>query len=374
MPSRIRKRGLWRYRGSVTVKGVTMQKLFSDDTRKSYRTAVAWEDENRRVLEKEISKTNTNCWTLLEWAEKYLDFVQDRFNRKTYHAKKAAFGRLVRAVEPETDVEGITVSHALAFLSKQTKSRSGCAINKDRKNLSAAWEWGRKYLSGWPDGQNPFRAVDKLPEERTPRYVPAEEDFWSVYNLAQEEDRRMLLAFLHLAARRSEIFGLTWTDVDFGNGRVRLWTRKRNGGHREPDWLPMTTELREALRGVWEKRSIASPYVFICKDRSQLALPHYGKPFTSRIHFMRKLCNKAGVKYFSYHAIRHLTATILYRGGYSVAHIQRVLRHRNPNTTAGYLHALGLGEVREVLEKGLKRPAQIIHFKQKTPGLVNSEG
>jgi len=85
---------------------------------------------------------------LLEWAEKYLDFVQERFNGKTYHAKKTAFARLVRASEPETDVEGFTISHALAFLSKQTKSRSGCAINKDRKNLSAAWEWGRKYLSG----------------------------------------------------------------------------------------------------------------------------------------------------------------------------------------------------------------------------------
>jgi len=39
---------------------------------------------------------------------------------------------------------------------------------------------------------------------------------------------------------RSEIFRLTWADVDFANSRVRLWTRKRTGGTFDYDWLPMT--------------------------------------------------------------------------------------------------------------------------------------
>jgi integrase len=89
---------------------------------------------------------------------------------------------------------------------------------------------------------------------------------------------------------------------------------------------------------------------------------------------MRKLCEKAGVKYFTYHSIRHLTATVLYHKGYSLSHIQAVLRHKNPNTTRRYLRTLGLEQVRIVLEEGLKGPAEVIQFKKGTPGKASSEG
>lgn len=40
----------------------------------------------------------------------------------------------------------------------------------------------------------------------------------------------MLLAFLHLAARRGEIFRIKFADIDFAHQQIRLWTRKRDGG------------------------------------------------------------------------------------------------------------------------------------------------
>ena len=53
----------------------------------------------------------------------------------------------------------------------------------------------------------------------------------------QSQDKVMLFAFHHLAARRNEIFSIKWPDVDFDNNQIRLWTRKRKGGHKESDWL-----------------------------------------------------------------------------------------------------------------------------------------
>jgi integrase len=99
-----------------------------------------------------------------------------------------------------------------------------------------------------------------------------------------------------------------------------------------------------------------------------------GRPFRVRQHFMRRLCEKAKVKVFGFHAIRHLTASILYRKGHSLSHIQAVLRHKNPTTTSRYLRSLGLEQVREALEEGLKGPARVIAFKQKTLGSGSSEG
>ncbi len=92
---------------------------------------------------------------------------------------------------------------------------------------------GTRFIEGFPnDGKNPFQEVMKFREERQPRYIPPEADFWKIYNTAEGQDKVMLAAFLYLAARRKEIFNLKWSDVDFENKRVRLWTQKRQGGTR----------------------------------------------------------------------------------------------------------------------------------------------
>jgi len=130
----------------------------------------------------------------------------------------------------------------------------------------------------------------------------------------------------------------------------------------------MTTDLREALLNWWQERMLITDadreHVFICLDKTSFCEEYYGKPFTVRQHFMARLCGKAKVKHFGFHAIRHLTASILYQKGYAVSVIQAILRHKNPNTTAKYLRSLGLEETREALEEGLKGPAKVLEFKK----------
>ena len=155
--------------------------------------------------------------------------------------------------------------------------------------------------------------MDKFPEIRSQRYIPPEEDFWAVHDKAEGQDKLMMLTALHLAARRSEIFGLTWTDVDFGTNQICLWTRKRKGGHRESDWLPMTTELRQMMVNWWEQRPLKDvSHVFMCLEELPCLEGRFGQPFVERGKFMSRLCKAAKVKPFGFHAIRHLTASILY--------------------------------------------------------------
>ena len=49
---------------------------------------------------------------------------------------------------------------------------------------------------------------------------------------------------------------------------------------------------------------------------------------------MKQLCERAKVKPFGFHAIRHLTASILYKMGQPVSVIQAILRHKISNITA----------------------------------------
>ena len=373
------KRGQ-KWEAQVKINGKKKRKLFM-----TKKEAAKWEWDMKRKLDQDIvdienptvekgmiihpeeplnQKMTMVC--LGKWANEYLNYSKAVFTKKTYKEKCAVFRFFFKSIDPALPTNMLESGDILSHLLKQKEERSGNAANKDRKNLIAAWNWGMKYMIPPLQGPNPF-LVKKMPEVRHPRYIPSEEDFWKVYDVAEGQDRVMILTFLYLAARRGEIFRLTWEDVDFGNSQIRIWTRKRQDGSFECDWLPMTKELRDALRWWWENRPIKdTEYVFVCLNEHPGQAQNYGKPFVTHPKLMKRLCDKAKVKYFSFHAIRHLTSTILYKLGYRVKDIQPILRHKSPRTTELYLGKLGLNEMETILESltcKSKREPVILQFK-----------
>ena len=259
---------------------------------------------------------------------------------------------------------------------------SGYTVNKDRKNLGAAWKWGAENYAQWPERQNPFHATRKYQEERSPRYVPPEKDFWKFTDYLQKrarsedpiavQDYVMHQVFLHLAARKGEVFRLKKQDLDFDQDRIRLWTRKRRGGQLESDWLPMPSELRVGLLRWLEirmKLPVRTDYVFVNVDGDAAHRDYFLDQFSARRAFMHRMCERIKIKPFGYHAIRHFTASHLYAKGVSASVIQAILRHTNSNTTARYLRTLGLDPaIKEALEEGITRPAEVISLEQKRLG------
>ena len=337
-----------RWKGVVTVHRNRKERRFPDDSQKSYRAAVQWEEEKRKEMMEKQTKVDTVC-SVATWLNNYLDYSKESQSSKTYDEKLATCKRFAKFIGKETLVSDIDTSKGMEFLRGQFKKRTGYATNRDRKNLSAAWGWGRKYVPGFPRNENPFQDIDRFPEVRSPRYVPPEEDFWKVFNLAEGQDKVMLLTFLHLGARKGEVFRMKVDDLDLVTGSVNIWTNKRENGNKECDVLPLTNELRLAIKAWLESRRAKSPFVFVNTSDAEFALKYWGKPFKYRQHFMEKLCKRAKVKPFGFHAIRHLTATILFRAGQPLSVIQAILRHKSPTTTARYLHGLGLGQTREAL-------------------------
>ena len=188
----------------------------------------------------------------------------------------------------------------------------------------------------------------------------------------------MLLAFLFLGARRGEVFRLRWEDVDFLAHRVRLGTHKTRNGDMRYDWVPMPETLRDALQDWQKERPFKTEWVFSCLDDSPSPHHNPGERYRARGRFMKKMCERAGVKPFGFHALRHLHASLLYNEGAELSVVQRQLRHTNPNTTARYLRSLGYEEehsqkVLAVLE-GRGR-GKVIPFPQKqNPQSGNSRG
>ncbi len=338
MPYKRKRKNRVEWVAEVMRQGQRFYKVF-----KTKREALMWETEIRNAPVADLT-TPTASLTLIEWANQYLEFSRAKFVMKTFQEKRIAFKRFFLSVKPELPVERLTPGQVLKHLQGQAQERSGHAANKDRKNLVAAWNWGVRYL-GLPQA-NPC-LVETFPEVRKARYIPPEKDFWKVYETAAGQDKVMLLAYLHLAARRSELFQLVWDDIDFINSRVRLGTRKRKGGTLEFDWLPMTEELREAL--LVHREGANSEIVF--PD------PEAGGHFSQRRHYMKNLCRRAGVKHFGFHAIRHLTASLLAQASIPMITIQGILRHKNLATTERYVRGLEpLRPALEILSKRNSRP------------------
>ena len=93
---------------------------------------------------------------------------------------------------------------------------------------------------------------------------------------------------------------------------------------------------------------------------------------------MQELCDKAEVRPFGFHALRHYAASVVAQSGEDILNIQLLLGHERPTTTDKYLHRTGF-KVRggiDALEEALKEGEKEIEDKQKksipleTHGLV----
>ena len=71
-------------------------------------------------------------------------------------------------------------------------------------------------------------------------------------------------------------------------------------------------------------------------------------PYQGRSKIMKTLCQKAGVKYFRFHPLRHFGASVLDHENVHIGIIQKILGHENRKTTERYLHSIG-GAEREAM-------------------------
>lgn len=356
MPSKkVRNGKLVGWLAQVARKGVRRNKLCATKA-EAKELEAKWTEEIER-----LSRMETH--TVLEWANQYLTYSKARFSQKTYLEKHEAADLLVRVAGPQLEVVKLEVSTALKLLDTVAEKRSGYAANKVRKNLVAAWNWAVKHMDRWPQSKpNPFSAVEKYPYDKQQRQVPSMDDVRAVLDIMPEDDHAMLLCYLHTGARRDEVFRLSWQDVDFANSRITLWTRKRKSGSLEPDTIPMTSALREALL-VQRGKSNGLGLVFRKAD---------GSKYKYRRHWLPYWCSKAGVPTFTFHSIRHLTASWLDQHNVPLTTIQGILRHKSATTTAKYLHELAGTEV-DMDEVFTQKQGRVVDIK-KASGGDNTEG
>ena len=106
----------------------------------------------------------------------------------------------------------------------------------------------------------------------------------------------------------------------------------------------MNRKLHEILSRRYAKRDLGKPWVFWHRYWSRKENGFVEGPYRDRKRLMNTLCDKAGVKYFRFHPLRHFGASLLDSHNVPMGDIQRILGHENRKTTEIYLHSIGNGQ------------------------------
>lgn len=130
---------------------------------------------------------------------------------------------------------------------------------------------------------------------------------------------------LATGARRMEILGLRWPQVDLARGVITLLETK-NGERRA---LPMSDHVRELLRDRAKIRRIDSDLVFPGRPPT--------RPAQLR-HAWESALQAAGIADFHWHDLRHSAASYLAMNGASLQEIAAVLGHKTLAMVKRYAH------------------------------------
>lgn len=207
------------------------------------------------------------------------------------------------------------------------RTLAGGTVNRYGVALSAVITWAiRKRVA--PKGYvHPCRSVERKPETsgRTRFLSDAERERLLAACRKSSWPRLYALVLLALTcgARKSELLGLRWSDVNLDEGTAHVATTK-NG---DPRLLMIVPAVRDELR-----RFKGSPSALVfCSPRAS------DRPFTFEPHFAAAL-KAANVKGFRFHDLRHSCASMLARAGATLLEIGDVLGHRQIAMTRRYSH------------------------------------
>jgi integrase len=220
-----------------------------------------------------------------------------------------------------TDADGEPIHKAKA------RQLSPATVNRYAAALAACITWAIKRRVAPVGYVHPCRAIERRPEnnERT-RYLSEDERvrLLAACN-ASKWPRLYLLVLMALTtgARKSELMGLAWGDIDLGRAEARVG-RTKNG---DPRVLTLVPQVVAELRPL-----VGAPGSLVFASARRPGLPYQ---FEQR---WQEALKAAHIRGFTFHGLRHSCASMLAQNGATLLELAAVLGHRQLQMTKRYAH------------------------------------
>lgn len=239
----------------------------------------------------------------------------------------------------KTQIGAVSVSNVTPALIAQWRDRlrgettkrgerhSPATLNRYLAALSACFKTAINEYH-WVDA-NPVLAVSKGPESAgITRYLSDDERrrlLDACHASASDWIYLLVLLALTTGARRAELLGLTWKDVDLQRGVIVFHETK----NRDRRAVPIVGEAMRLLAQRSKVRRIDSDLVFQGDKKN--------RPPSIDKHWNAILA-QAGIENFRFHDLRHTAASYLAMSGATVPEIAAVLGHRTLQMVKRYSH------------------------------------
>jgi len=284
------------------------------------------------------SKRKTVCDLMTRYIKTVIQDLKDRRNPRR-HAEFwiNRLGNLkLNRLTPTTLVEvrdELAVDKAPGTVNRYMAAMSHACSLAERE-----WEWL---------DSNPVRKVKRLKEPRgRVRYLSNDERA-RLLAAARNSDHQQLYAIVLIAlttgARKSEILGLRWRNVDLQRGVATIEDTK-NGERRS---MPLVPKVIEQLKTIRKVRRIDVDTVFANPETGRVSYYYFDRAW-------RSARAAARLEDFRFHDLRHSCASYLAMNGATTAEIAAVLGHKTLVMVKRYSH-LSDEHVRGVVERTAAR-------------------
>lgn len=278
-----------------------------------------------RYMAQYVGRDGTRGQRLSAWLAMIGDFTLEQVDSDLVHA-----GRSELASKPPLVFVGMDHLGQQIFKVKgRAKLKSGATLNRYMVALAAVFTWAVEQRLTPKAWVHPCRGIKRLPEsDGRVRFLDAAERtrlFEAVRESQYPRLYAMTLMAMKTGARRGELLALTWRDMDLKSGIASLGKTK-NGDRRTLVLLP---DVIEALQPF--KSSDLERFVF-GSVRSKYQVP------TSIDSAWRDAVERAKIKNFKFHDLRHCCASYMAQAGIPLNVIAEVLGHRKLDMTRRYSH------------------------------------
>ncbi len=289
---------------------------------------------------------------LLEWLEK---FQKEHIKARTYNRYQGLIEMHIVPALGDRDISSLSRKEIQNFLINQKKdgnmrnkeTLSATSTNMMLSLLNLAFEYAcdMEYIK-----ENPCIRIRRArADTKKVEAFSTDEQRAVEAEIAKSGDRRLhgIILCLYTGLRLGELIALTWSDIDFKLGTLKVTKTAYRAQNEYGIWnlcidtpktesservIPLPKYITDMLS---QDRDVAkTPYIVENKKAERMSIRSYQ-------YLFERLTEKVGVRKLNFHALRHTFATRALECGMDIKTLSELMGHKNASITLNrYAHSM----------------------------------